>query len=760
MKELSNSRFGNIKMGEEYPFDYDNRYFLQTAGAAMKGDIVRGLVELITNSDDSYSELGENNGVIKISIDRKRKGKNSTIKVLDMAEGMTMDEMLKKLKRVGGMTSGFLESKGQRVRGLMGRGAKECVVFGTLKYQSIKDGEYSEIELKKPAIFKPIVQKKTTVIERIDLGIEAGNGTLVTLEVESEFQIPSRESLIGNLPRYYSLRDIAANPNRKLILIDGNNSKKEGTRLQYDYPQGEVVFDNKINIPDYPEAEAHLVIQKSPNRIKNDSRSPYWEGGILIKSNYAIHEISSLSKKIENNPYFDFYFGKVICPYIDKLAIDYEDIEKQGLSHSTENPSRIIDPLRSEGIAKNHPFTKSLYCEIEKHVNAFLKKDEDLAKEKTKEIENNKTKDRFRRLASEMGKFIKDNIEDVEIEDENYLTESEIRSKGMVVIPGGLKIPINEERKAYVYCCPSSGQKEKHIIVSTDSDIVKLDTEIIGLIDRGRGDEILVGFFSVKGSKKGSTKIKLVWGNIDKHLSVSVIEGREVNQDIKEFQFEKDNYSVKEGKKKNIRIFAHYPEFIHGRVKLKMSIGDTQHCKLLTENIILDYDRKSEEIFGRRLAIGAVKIAGLKAGGPINLSTVLQNKEIPTKIRVIPKRDFGQDFEIKIVDEDIGDQRSVLVENKLKINGRHENIKRYLGPGPDFIGQDSIHFRLLMAELIADTVARRILELNAQKNVSGYRDMDATGFYRKHRGFMNAFLEKAHRIQIPDNEINNFKNGK
>ena len=41
-----------------------------------------------------------------------------------------------------------------------------------------------------------------------------------------------------------------------------------------------------------------------------------------------------------------------------------------------------------------------------------------------------------------------------------------------------------------------------------------------------------------------------------------------------------------------------------------------------------------------------------------------------------------------------------------------------------------------------------------KKSVAGYKDMDATGFYRKHREFMNAFLEKAHMIQIPDSEIN------
>lgn len=748
-------------MGQEYSFDYDDRYFLQTAQAAMKGDIIRGLVELITNCDDSYNELEKSGikptGIIQVSIERKRKGKNSIIKVLDNAEGMFMNEMVKKLKRIGGMKSGFIKSGGQG-RGFHGRGSKECVIFGNLRFQSIKDGVYSEIELKKPATFKPIAEKRATMIERIELGIDKDNGTLVTLEVEPQFRIPSHELLINSLPKYYSLRDIAAALDRKLILIDGSNSRKKEKRLQYKYPQGKVVFDDKIDIPGYPNAEACLVIQKLSNRIESESGSPYWEGGILIKSNYAIHGISPLSKKIENNPYFEFYFSKMTCPYIDKLAIDHEDIEQKKLEHPAENPSRIIDPLRAEGIARNHPFTKALYLEIAKHINTQLKKDEDLEKQRTQEIENNKTKDRFKRLASEVGKFIKENTEDADLfEDENYLTESEIRSRGIVVIPGGLKIPVNEERKAYIYCCLSSVQKEKHVVISTDSDIVKLDTEIIGLIDRGKSDRILVGSFSVRALKKGSIKIKLTWSNIDKYLPVSVITNEEIVQDIKEFQFEKDNYSVKERKKKNIRVFTHWPEFIHGRVKLKMFIRDIKHCKLLTENIILDYDRKSEEIFGRKLAVGTVKISGLKAGGPTTLSATLQDKEISTKIRVVPKKDLGKDFEIKLVDEDLGDQRSILVENKLKINGRHENIKRYLGPGPNFVGQDSIHFHLLMAELIADTVARRVLELNAQRNVTEYKDMDATGFYRKHRGFMNAFLEKAHRIQIPDSEIDIFK---
>jgi len=739
-----------IKMGKEYDLDYENRYFMQNAEAAMKGDYVRALVEFITNCDESYNHLEENgkkiNGEIQISIEKRRGNKNSIVKILDKAEGMTMEEMVIKLKRVGGITSGFLETKGEARRGLMGRGAKDCVVFGTIKYQSIKNGQYSEIEIKRPGKFIPILSKKATNFERFNTGIEKGNGTLVMQEVEPKFKIPSHESLVKNLCKYYSLRDIASDSKRSLILIDVCNKRRK--KLSYDYPKGEIVFDNKINIPSYPEAETHLIIEKLSNRISCDSSSPYWEGGILVRSKKAIHEVTSLSKKIENNPYFEFYFGKVVCPYIDDLMSEYEEMEKSSGKHLDKNPDRIIHPLR-DGLVKDHPFTKELYGEIAKCLEVLLKNDEDKSKQETREIENKRTKDRFKKLANEASKFIKDNTVDINIEDENYLTPSEIKTGGMVIIPAGLKLLINEEKKVYIYIRPLLEQKEKHVIVINNSDFIKLNTEIIGLVDRGDG--ILVGALAIKGMKEGSTKIKLTWGEIPKDLSIIVMSKNEQPQNIKEFQFEKDSYTVKEGKKKNIRIFVQWPEFIHGRVKIKISMDGTNFCKLLTENILLDYDRKLKDIFGRRLATGVVKILGLKAGGPVIISATLKGKEIQTKIRVAPRREFGKNFDIKIADEDLGDQRALLIENLMKINGRHKNIKRYLGPAPDFIGQNSIHFRLLMAELIADTVARRVLELNASK--PEYKDMDVTSFYRKHREYMNNFLEIAHRVQIPDNEI-------
>ena len=117
---------------EEGRIEYTDRAFGQDAEAAMKGQIERALIELITNCDDSYARLEESDiqvsGQIWVEVERKRKGKPWKVVVRDWAEGMNRNDMKNKICRAGGQTSGF--EKGTAVRGLLGRGAKDVAGFG------------------------------------------------------------------------------------------------------------------------------------------------------------------------------------------------------------------------------------------------------------------------------------------------------------------------------------------------------------------------------------------------------------------------------------------------------------------------------------------------------------------------------------------------------------------------------------------------------------------------------------------------------
>ena len=92
---------------------YDNRVALQQADQAIRKDVIRALVELITNSNDSYHRLEDAgqqvDGHIIIEIQRRYSG--SMLSVMDMAEGMNGEQADQSVGTYGAATSGFNEGR-------------------------------------------------------------------------------------------------------------------------------------------------------------------------------------------------------------------------------------------------------------------------------------------------------------------------------------------------------------------------------------------------------------------------------------------------------------------------------------------------------------------------------------------------------------------------------------------------------------------------------------------------------------------------
>jgi len=76
-------------------------------------DCYDALIETITNADDSYVRLGTA-GQIEIEVER-RKGAPDILRIRDYAEGMTAEQMDKRIGRVGDRISGL--AQGINVRG-------------------------------------------------------------------------------------------------------------------------------------------------------------------------------------------------------------------------------------------------------------------------------------------------------------------------------------------------------------------------------------------------------------------------------------------------------------------------------------------------------------------------------------------------------------------------------------------------------------------------------------------------------------------
>ena len=198
----------------EWVLGTDPRYQRQNMERAMRGQIERGLVELVTNSDDSYRNLEDDgrkvSGKSRIDVERKKRGPSKVI-THDRADGMDREEMFNKLGTLGKRTSGF--EGGRARRGLHGRGARDVIAFGTAHFESIKDNEYNHLIIP-PSLkchFTEPHPRKVTQEIRKKLGIPSGDGTVVTVEVESRFRIPQHERLVKNFSRHYSLRYISSN---------------------------------------------------------------------------------------------------------------------------------------------------------------------------------------------------------------------------------------------------------------------------------------------------------------------------------------------------------------------------------------------------------------------------------------------------------------------------------------------------------------------------------------------------------------------
>lgn len=60
--------------------------------------------------------------------------------------------------------------------------------------------------------------------------------------------------------------------------------------------------------------------------------------------------------------------------------------------------------------------------------------------------------------------------------------------------------------------------------------------------------------------------------------------------------------------------------------------------------------------------------------------------------------------------------------NLLEISATHDSIKRYLGPEPDYAGQEKPHFRVLLAEIITESICRKALGLEVKTKHWYFKD--------------------------------------
>lgn len=340
---------------------YADRVALQQADQAIRKDVLRALVEIITNSNDSYSRLDDKGVQVggEIIIDVLRKRKNSVIRVRDFAEGMDDVRMDVVVGTYGEATSGLKEDL--HVRGMWGRGLKDAIFgLGYGYVNSIKNDTLfrSSLLLKEGVpTFNLDDPVPATQELRQKHGITEGNGTEIEIIVSRpDVKMPQFENLRNYLQRHFELRTIMANPSRLIILrnLSSLHNVKHEYVLSYKPPVGETVLDEHFEIEGFP-ASARLQLLRSKIQLSTrGEEGDYADAGLLVISKGTIISLTML--KFENDPYASFFYGSIDCDYLHDLL---------------KNDEPVLTATR-DGINWTLPFAKALKQAVESRIEPLV----------------------------------------------------------------------------------------------------------------------------------------------------------------------------------------------------------------------------------------------------------------------------------------------------------------------------------------------------------------------------------------------------
>ena len=340
---------------------YADRVALQQADQAIRKDVLRALVEIITNSNDSYSRLEDagKQASGEIIIDILRKHKNSVIRVRDFAEGLDDVRMDKVVGTYGEATSGMKED--MHVRGMWGRGLKDAIFgLGYGYVNSIReDMLYRSSLLLKEGVPTFSLDEPIPATEELrdEYGIPDGNGTVIEIVVSREdIKMPQFENMRNYLQRHFELRTIMGNPARLIILrnLASLHKVKHEYELSYKPPVGEKVLDEEFVIEGYP-ATAHLQLLRSNVQLSTrGEEGDYADAGLLVISRDTIISLTML--KFENDPYASFFYGSINCDYLHDLL---------------KNDEPVLTATR-DGINWSLPFAKALKQAVEERIEPLV----------------------------------------------------------------------------------------------------------------------------------------------------------------------------------------------------------------------------------------------------------------------------------------------------------------------------------------------------------------------------------------------------
>ncbi len=710
-------------------------------------DVFDAIVELVTNSDDRYQHLGID-GVIEIEIQRQRQNKPTIIRVRDFADGMTSAEMDLKLGWRGPRVSG--QEAGENVRGTNARGAKDVAALGRVTFNSIAADRHHHRCVIEGADFTPFQSQRVTSKIRETLRLKTGTGTVVTIEVEPRHNIPLHGNTVRKIESLVPLREILLDTRRKVIIGDLNSGRQDV--LKGSVWPGNTRVKQVLTIPGYPDAKAKLVIKRASFQFQCH-RGKFRQGAVIVQSRHAVHEATLFDDKLDHNPHAAWFFGKLVCPYLDTLGNEYDDSQEQKRSSDEKNPMPIIDPGRRAGLTREHPFVQALFGEALKHLRPLVEEERKRAEGQKAEVENRQTRKRLDKLEDAAAKFMEQQQDDQDFTRDPDTTDKtkHLQEKGFSLNPPFIQLVLGHSQRMWLnihqdaYPEFSAGTAVQIHAITNE---ITCDKQVCSLEEHPTQEGVLRAIWSVKAVKPTPTSgVRVRCGAIIAETLIEVFATvADKYSDVDKLMFSRKQARViAGGSKKQVVLMAPLSlvskrtefhvewdgdfDVVGQKVLIPSNDAGIAQCKLTVRT-------KKENEHGKLTA----RVAG---------------QEASIKLQSVPPK--GSSISIKVRDVDLGNQRYMWRGNslELQIAARHPSLSRYLGRESEgFPGQESKHFRLLLAEIVADAVCGKIIERREKAGLYDDEQQDWNQFYAEFSSLMTRFLPTAHKLVLPDGDVN------
>ena len=400
----------------------------------------------------------------------------------------------------------------------------------------------------------------------------------------------------------------------------------------------------------------------------------------------------------------------------------------------------------------------------EEQLRSLIAAERDSQRVHRKEIANRDMQVRLNKLAKKASEFLKQQLEETEPSPEPD-THKSVFTQAISIFPPYLNVGIGQVRNLTLYVRAASLQNINTAAIQVSSE----DDKALAVLDQSpelqahRSKEgWQVGVIRVQGNAvKDKIIIRASVAGLPDATAVVSVKDNSIEQRVFEspLEFEHEEYKVRDGSRRSLQLFAKSPEVVAEAMEATVESSDPVAAPIRGRCMLTP-------VAGSNYAVANVVVQGRKLHSIVEVTALVNGRAATTRVRVVQQPpEEGVPVRIELRDEDYGKFRARWAdhENKpslLLVSARHKSLARYLGPAPAFDGQNSALFRVLLAEIVAESVARKALVLECKERTWEFRWADlkedhliADDVFANLQQRIRDFVADAHSIMLSDADV-------